>query len=64
VNPPVRAEVKNILIHGVGAASDASIGGFAPVDPEHFGVNVQVFIGTAGSDAFDSLMTTGPQRVA
>jgi hypothetical protein len=67
VIPLVRAEVKNILIHGVGAASDASIGGFVPVDPEHFGATAQVFIGPVGSggggDSFAVVVCT-PSWVA
>ena len=50
----VSAEVKTILIHGKGAAADASVEGFSPPNPEHFGANLQVLIGEVGSDAADS----------
>ena len=50
----VSAEVKYVLMHGEGAADDASLGGFAPPDPQHFGCTAQVFIGEVGDEAFDS----------
>lgn len=50
----VRCEVKSVLAFGEGAAADASIDGFTPPAPEHFGVSLQVFIGEVGSDVADS----------
>lgn len=55
MSEPVTAVVMQILIFGPGHSQDMSIEGFAPPDPEHFGVNAQVFIGSGDgySDSFD-----------
>lgn len=50
----VIAELKEIVLFGDGVPLDGSIGGFVPLDPEHFGVNAQLLIGTADSDRSDS----------
>ncbi len=52
MSPEVRAEVKAILFFGPEAARDA--GSFEPVNRAHFGVNVQVLIGSAGDELADS----------
>jgi hypothetical protein len=45
----MRAELKSLF------SIDADpLDGYAPVDPEHFGIFVQAFIGSTDSDAFDS----------
>lgn len=54
MEPSVVAEVKTILIHGDGHAPDASLDGFSPPDPEHFGATAQALIGEVGGDAADS----------
>ncbi len=54
MQPSVFAEVKTILLHGVGSAPDASLERFSPPDPEHFGANAQILIGEVGDEAADS----------
>jgi Immunity protein 8 len=52
----ISAEVKNVLAFGEGRAEDASLEGYAPLDPDHFGLSAQVFIGDTArnhSDSFD-----------
>lgn len=50
----VRAVVKNVLAFGDGSSSDASLDGFVPPDPEHFGFFAQVFVGDDVDDRSDS----------
>lgn len=50
----VRAEVKGVLVFGEGSSNNRSLDGFCPPAPEHFGCNVQVFIGESTSDRYDS----------
>ena len=50
----VLARVKEVLVFGDGRPDDASLDGFRPPDPEHFGCNVQVFIGQSADDRYDS----------
>jgi hypothetical protein len=50
-----------VLAFGDGAATDASLDGYAPPNPSHFGVTVQVFVGDSTidvSDSFDILVCT------
>lgn len=54
----VTAAVKSILIFGEGTTGEPSLDGFSPDDPEHFGMNAQVFIGEAGNDLVDSFDIT------
>jgi Immunity protein 8 len=50
----VVAEVKEILAFGAGASPNNALEGFKPPDPGHFGVNLQVLIGEATGDRYDS----------
>jgi hypothetical protein len=54
----VTAVVQTILVFGEGAATNRSLDAFVPDDPEHFGVNAQVFIGEAGNGLVDSFDIT------
>ena len=62
---PLIAEVKSINVFGEGMPY-ASIGAYAPNDPEHFGVAAQGFIGTTTSDLVDSfdLLVCSPSWMA
>lgn len=54
----VSLEVKSVLAFGSGASRDASLDGFVPDDPDHFGFHAQVFIGEVGSELVDSFDLT------
>ena len=49
----VSADVKYVLAFGNGEAEDRSLEGFSPRDPEDFGFNAWIFIGTEDSDRGD-----------
>jgi Immunity protein 8 len=54
--PIVIADVKGMLFFGAGASGDRDE--FHPVDPRHFGVSVQVFIGDTQGEHGDSFDLT------
>lgn len=58
VTTHVRASIKTILTFGEGSAADHSPEGYKPPDPEHFGLNAQVLIGTEEDDLSDSFDLT------
>jgi hypothetical protein len=58
---PVRVEVRAILMNGDGVPSNRDPDGFVPPDPHHFGVDVQILIGSpgeVGTDSFDVTVCT------
>jgi hypothetical protein len=54
VSDEVVAEVKGILAFGEGESATRDLAGFTPGDREMFGFNAQIFIGSVGSDRYDS----------
>ncbi len=62
----VRAELKYVRAFGDGAAEDFSLEGYSPSDPEDFGFEASVFIGTEGEDGSDlfDLVVCSPSWLA
>ena len=49
----VRAEVKQVLVFGAGAAEDYSLQGYSPIDTEDIGFDACIYIGPEGEETMD-----------